>query len=115
MTSVNIYYKYTAASKIEKYPFTILLLTLPVYLDESCTIEYGSLTSNSTLISSSSLFEVQSSLSLNNGLSILYSYVRDDIKSVTPSITYQNDSVGIIKSLERNYISDELRVLILTF
>jgi len=114
MPSVNIYYKCSSASQIAQYPSTTTLLTIPIYLDENCTVEYGSLTFNSTLISSS-LFEIQSSISLNNGVSFLYSYVRDGIKSVNPTITYQNESIVSIKSLERKFISDELRVLILTF
>jgi len=115
MPSVNIYYKSTALSQLEKYPSTTTLLTVPAYSDEECTVQIGSLTKNSILINSLSLKEIQSSLSLNNGLSILYNYINNGTKSVTVAITYQSESVGPIKKLERQYINDEVRVLILTF
>ena len=116
MPILNIYYKYTALSQISKYRTSSVLATTPIFSDENCRTQIGSLTASSILISTSLLlYQTEASLSLNNGLLFTYNYINDGTESVTPNIIYQNNFLVTIKSLKRKYLTDELRVLELTY
>jgi len=116
MPILNVYYKYIALSQISKYRTSSALSTTPIFSDENCTTQIGSITVSTILLSTSSfLYQQEVSLSLNNGLLITYNYINDGSESVIPNIIYQNNFLVTIKSLERKFLTDELRVLELTY
>ena len=116
MPILNVYYKYIALSQASKYRNSSAIGTTPIFSDENCTTQIGSLTVSSILLSSSSyLYQKEASLSLNNGILFTYNYINNGSESVIPNIIYQNNFLVTIKSLERKFLTDELRVLELTY
>jgi len=114
MPTVNFYYRKININQIKKYRYNTASFNLPIYSDESCITSIGFYNSNSKLISPT-LYKVEASLSLNNGLNFQYNYNSNSTSSVIPEITYQSNFPVSIISLERDYITDEIRKLTLTY
>ena len=124
---VPLYYESTLAKNIEEYPHASKIITVPVYWDENLVTTAGTITfeSNAAMpFDSKSLERIGqfggilgkpqhisiATLVLDNGFTIIYSYLRDGTENIYPSIIY---GTGVFAenniTINRTYLTDKKR------